>query len=309
MTRACRACLGDLHPNDLARGYHARCLRALFDGTTVPVVPLDMAKLQTAGLAMVGGTSLSGAQRKISVGLSSDRMTLQVMLVGGAHILKPQSTTYPHLPENEHLTMQLARACGIEVPPFGLLDLADGAPAYIVRRFDRTPEGKLRQEDFCQLDLKTRREKYNGSSELLVRLVRRYASETGVELFRLFRRLLFCWLTGNGDMHLKNFSLLAEREGGRYRLSPAYDLLCTRLVIPDDPLALPLGGRDRRLTRRAWLTLAKYAGLGRAAEREIERLAAQLGAIKGLIAASYLPQEQQDAYSQLVSSRVQRLMR
>ena len=252
---------------------------------------------------MLGTTSISGAQRKLSVGLSRDRLILQMVLEGGDYILKPQATSFAYLPENEHLTMQLARACGVEVPPFGMLPLEDGTEAYVVRRFDRDAGGKLRQEDFCQLALKTRREKYHGSSELLVRLTRRYTTESGVELFRLFRRLLFGWWTGNGDMHLKNFSVQADPDTGRYHLSPAYDLLCTRLVIERDRLALPLDGRDRHLTRRSWLDFAAYAGLGKAGMREIERLAAKQAQVLGLIRKSFLPPELREAYAELIVRR------
>ena len=109
---------------------------------------------------------------------------------------------------------------GVEHPACGLLTLADGSLAYVVRRFDRPDGGgKLRQEDFCQ-----------------------YATEPAVESLKLFRQMVFCWWTGNGDMHLKNFSLLTGPDG-TVRLSPAYDLLCTRVR--------PRGLRPRATTEGA----------------------------------------------------------
>jgi serine/threonine-protein kinase HipA len=141
--------------------------------------------------------------------------------------------------------MVLAGLMGIETAPLELVRLRDGTLAYLTVRFDRPPEGgKLRQEDFCQLSEKSPKEKYEGSAELCARIVRKYASEPLVEMLKLYRLMVFVWWTGNGDMHLKNFSLLASRDGLQ-RLSPAYDQLCTCLVIPDDPLALTVGGKKK----------------------------------------------------------------
>jgi len=272
-------------------------VRGLFGIDDLPKVDIELAKLHTFGLAMVGRRTLSGVQRKISLGLDVDRTTLQVAVAGRQYVLKPPSETFPDLPQNEHLTMHLARRCGVEVPSFGLLPMADGATAYIVRRFDRPDGGgKLRQEDFCQLAGKMPAEKYDASCELCARLVLRFASEPLIEVRRLFRRVLFCWWTGNGDMHLKNYSLLADA-AGRHALSPAYDLLCTRLYLPDDRLALPLGGRDKALTARHWRDFAAYCKL---TPRAAARVAAELFGVKddlvALVHRSFLSSELRQAY-------------
>lgn len=285
--------------------YHRRCLRALFGTDTTPAIDVDLAKLHTLALAMVGHTSLTGVQRKISVGLSVGRgATLHVEAEGGRYILKPQAHVFPATPENEHVTMRIAAAFGLSVPSFGLVRLRDGSLAYVVRRFDRLEDGrKLAQEDFCQLAEKSPKEKYDGSAELSIRLVRRYASEPLIELLELYRRLVFIWWTGNGDMHLKNFSLLTGADG-LHRLSPVYDLLCTRLVIPDDRLALPFAGKNDRLTKRIWRELAAYAGLPEAAAARVHaKVGATLEKAVALVRASYLPEDQKRTYESLLRAR------
>jgi serine/threonine-protein kinase HipA len=285
--------------------YHPRCLRALFGMTKVPTLDLETSKLHTAALAMVGHTSLSGIQKKISVNLSADRATLQVAAVGGRYVLKPQTGTYPALPENEHVTTQLAKLVDIEVAPNGLVSLKDGTLAYIVRRFDRLPDGhKLRQEDFCQLAELPPKDKYDGgSAELCVKLIRKYADEPPVELLKLYRLLLFTWWTGNGDMHLKNFSLLTG-EDGITRLTPAYDLVCTRMVIPDDQLALPLQGKKDNLRRGVWRRFAEYCGLPeKVALRLLDKQTSILDDATALIDRSFLPDDQKEAYKRLIIER------
>lgn len=301
MSEICRICLGDVEAEG---SYHTRCLKALFGVPRAPRIEIDLAKLHTAALAMVGHTSISGVQRKVSVSLATDRMTLQVAAEGGRYILKPAGEAFPHLPENEHLTMRLAELAGIEVPPCGLVRLADGSAAYVVARFDRPSRGgKLRQEDFCQLAEKSPKQKYEGSAEQCARLVRRYASEPLVELLRLYRLLVFTWWTGNGDMHLKNFSLLAERDG-LHRLSPAYDLISTRLVIPEDPLALPVCGQRDGLTRGTWLQFADYCKIPRAAaERVIRGIVGAEPAAGDLVRRSALPAEMKGSYQKLLGDR------
>jgi len=303
MSRICRICLEDVESE---ADYHARCLRMLFGSATVPQLDIELGKLHTAALAMIGHTSLSGIQKKISVGLSADRQTLQVEANGGRYILKPQTEAYPFLPENEQLTTQLARLASIEVAPSGLVSLKGGSLAYVVRRFDRLATGrKLRQEDFCQLAEKSPKEKYDGSVELCVRLLRKYATEPLVEIFKLYRLMLFLWWSGNGDMHLKNFSLLTG-EDSVIRLTPAYDLVCTRLVIPDDQLALPIVGKKDRLDRADWMAFAEYCGLPeKPVARALNEIGAALPKATGLIERSFLPGDQKKEFAELVAKRTQ----
>lgn len=289
--------------------YHRRCLRELFGAPITPKIDVELARLHTVGLAMVGRVSLSGVQRKISLGLSADRQTLQVALRPNRYILKPQTETYPSLPENEHATMRLAGIVGIEVPPCGLFQLKDGSMAYLVLRFDRMATGKkLRQEDFCQLAEKSPKEKYDGSSELCARLLERYADEPGIETWKFYRLTLFNWWVGNGDAHLKNFSLLAGTDGLQ-RLAPAYDLVATRLVIPDDQLALSIVGKRDGLTRANWIAFAEYCKIPqRSAERVISAFATAAEEASSIIARSALPEAMKAHYQELIRTRTQILM-
>jgi len=301
----CRVCL---EPVSDKPAYHPRCLKELFGTGKVPAIGIDTGKLHTAALAMVGRTSLSGVQKKISLGLSVDRTTLTVLAEGSRYILKPQTGVYPSLPENEQLTTRLAELTGIETAPSGLLELTDGTLAFLTRRFDRLPDGrKLRQEDFCQLAQQAPKDKYSGSAERCVRIIQQYASEPLIELMKLYRLLLFSWWSGNGDMHLKNFSLLSG-EDDITRLTPAYDLVSTHLVIPGDPLALPVGGKKANLVRSDWLGLADYCDLPRTiAERMLGEQADATGQAVIQVERSFLPPDQKDAYLALIRERTRQL--
>jgi serine/threonine-protein kinase HipA len=227
---------------------------------------------------------------------------LEIAPTGGRYILKPEPSRFAFVPQNEHLTMRLAALLGIEVPPCGLVELKDGAIAYLIKRFDRLDDGmKLQVEDFCQLAEKPLRDKYEGSSELCVRILRKFASEPLIEIRKLFRLLLFSWWVSNGDQHLKNFSMLTTLDGVR-RLSPAYDLICTRLPIPSDQeLALPICGKKSGLVRRSWLDFAEYSQIPeRAATTLLSEQIAALELSLGLIHASLLPDDQKVQYEEIV---------
>ena len=302
----CRICLKPLRGESQ---YHARCLRSLFGKGKAPALEIEVSKLHTAALAMVGHTSLSGIQKKISVNLSADRETLTVAAEGGVYILKPQAGTYPALPENEQVTTLMAKLVGIDVASAGLISLKDDTLAYIVQRFDRVPEGgKVRQEDFCQLAEQPPKDKYDGSAELCMRLIQKYASEPLIEIRKLYKLLVFSWWSGNGDMHLKNFSVLTDTDGIT-RLTPAYDLLCTQLVIPEDPLALPVVGKKTRLRRGDWLKLAEYCKLpAKVAGQILEEQAEATQDAKQLITKSFLPEDQKNHYEEIIASNAQTLL-
>ena len=284
--------------------YHPECLRALFGTSRLPSIDIDSAQLHTLALAMVGHTSISGVQRKLSVRLDQARQTLRVAIDGGNFLLKPQAGTFPHLPENEWLTQRLATLVGIEVPNCALVRLRDGKPAYLVSRFDRTNTGeKLAMEDFCQLAELGPGAKYASSAEQCGKLVRRYASEPLVELLRLYRRFVFAWWIGNGDMHLKNLALLRHVDG-RYRLSPAYDQLNTRLVLPNDQQALPICGKRDNIKDETLRELAKRFGIGpKAAERVLSSLRQALPEALMRIADAPLPEAMRDAYAETLMAR------
>ncbi len=170
-------------------------------------------------------------------------------LVGldGKYILKLPSSTYPELPEAEHLAMMLARSCGIETADFGLVRLANGLLAYVTRRMDRE-DGVKHMEDMCQLTERWTERKYFGSYEQIAKCIGKYSAVPGRDIVAYFEELLFCYLIGNSDMHLKNFSLIRESDGA-WHLSKAYDLVPVKTVMPADEndLALTLNGKNRRL--------------------------------------------------------------
>lgn len=301
----CRACL---EPTGSRGAYHRKCLRRLFDAVRPPRLDIDASRLHAAALAMVGHTSLSGVQKKIALGLDGPRTALTVMAEGGTYILKPQTGVYPAIPENEHVTTRLAELVGIETAPSALIELSDGTLAFIVRRFDRLRDGRnVHQEDFCQLAEEPPKNKYEGSAEQCVKLVKRFASEPLIELLKLYRLLVFSWWSGNGDMHLKNFSLLID-EVGVVRMTPAYDLVSTHLVIENDPQALTVNGKNQHLARGDWLRLADYAGIPRkAAERVLAQQVGVADAAIDLLHRSFLPEDFRRAYADLLRERSQRI--
>lgn len=298
---ACLICLADAEGE-----YHPACLRRLFATDVVPALEFELGQLYAVAAQMAGKMSISGIQEKVSLKLSADRTRLEIAESGGRYILKPEPARFSALPQNEHLTMRLAAVVGIETPPFGLMRLKDGSLAYLIKRFDRLDDGtKLAAEDFCQLAERPVRDKYNSSAERCVQILRKYASEPVVEISKLYRLLLFGWWSANGDMHLKNLTLLTQADGTR-RLAPAYDLVCTQLVIPaDDSLAMPLDGKNKNLTRRDWLDFGAYCKLPpRAVERIVSEQAAALEECVGLIRRSYLAEKMKEEYEAIVRGRV-----
>lgn len=290
MTVSCLTCL---RPVNGGGRHHPRCARRLFGADVTPRLELRLAEIQTVALATVGRSSLAGVQRKLSLGLHPARRTLQIETTGGRFILKPQAPEFPALPENEHLTMELARRFGLTVPDTTLVELADGSLAYLIVRYDRPASGgKLRQEDFCQLRLLPPTQKYEGTALDCAAVIRRYSAEPMADLVRLFETFVFAYWVGNGDLHLKNLALAADA-AGRHLLSPAYDQLSTALYPGlDARMALALSPDHRRTDRPAWLELASSLGIPmRAAERILGRTAMLQPRVAPIVAASHLPDD------------------
>lgn len=227
--------------------YHAACLRRLFGTPSLPVIELTHAEVLARAQEMAGRMSISGVQPKLSMSRQGSRLV--PVTDGGQFILKPQTERFPLLPQNENLCMIIADRLGIDVPPHGLFDLRDGSPAYVVRRFDRTPDRQKRRcEDFLQILGED--DKYSGSVERIGKKIRELSSVSGLDAQLFFERVLLNFLLGNGDAHLKNFSLLEADDGG-LRLSPAYDIVCSKAVIPKETdFAITLNGKSDKITRR-----------------------------------------------------------
>ena len=256
-------------------------------------------------------TSLTGVQPKLSLNLSKHEGCSRLTIVGlwGDYIFKPQTEDYPQLPENEDLTMHLAEAAKISVVPHSLIRLADGRLGYITKRIDRTKAGeKIDMEDMCQLTLHPTEYKYKGSYEQIAKAIVQYSGTPKLDIANYMQLLLFCFVTGNNDMHLKNFSLY--RPANDYHLTPAYDLLNVAIVNPKDneELALSLSGRKSRLGLDDFLNAAKTMGLEDVVVlRLVASLQKTLPQWQTLIRNSFLEKEMKDRYEELVISRLSRL--
>lgn len=208
--------------------------------------------------------------------------------------------------------MHLAEIAKIETVPHGLMRFSDGELCYITRRIDRTEQGeKLPMEDMCQLSERLTEYKYKGSHELVAKLISKYSSVPKLDLVKYWEQVLFAWLIGNADMHLKNYSLYAPVDS-EYQLTPAYDLLSTALVIPEDTeeLALTLCGKKRKIARRHFLEAMTASGLD---EKVCDNLFARFGRIlpkwEDFICKSFLPQDLQEGYIELINNRFIRLLK
>ena len=202
--------------------------------------------------------------------------------------------------------MHLAEAARIAVVPHGMIRFADGELCYITRRIDRTPDGgKVAMEDMCQLSERLTEYKYKGSYEQIAKVISRYSSVPQLDIVNYWEVVVFSWLTGNSDMHLKNFSLYNTGKG--YTLPPAYDLLSTTLVIPDDPeeLALTLNGKKRKLRRNDFVKAMLQSGLS---EKVIDNMAKKFRRAFpkwiDLINASFLPDDMKRRFKRLILERM-----
>jgi serine/threonine-protein kinase HipA len=251
--------------------------------------------------------SVQGVQAKLSARLNVKMNRFDVVDSGGRFILKPPSSMYPELPANEDLTMRTANAAGIEVPLHGMIYSKDGSLTYFIKRFDRFGRnGKIQVEDFAQLQGKTRDTKYQSSMEQVAATISSYCSFPAVENVKLFRLTLFSFLTGNEDMHVKNFSLISRN--GIVELSPAYDLINTTIAMRNatEEFALPLRGKKSQLRREDFI---EYFGIGRLAlqtkvvDNVLNELAVAVEQCKELIRISFLSYEMKSSYSALLKTR------
>jgi serine/threonine-protein kinase HipA len=234
----CAICL-EPGPDDELGRYHQACLTRLFGTERCPDLDLDLRSLPERVRETHSRMSISGAQRKALLLLSADRRRLLLPDdEDTAYILKPQTERWSSLPENESVSMCLAGRLGMRVPRFGLIALRDGSWAYIVRRFDRSdddPPRKRDQWDLCQLLGRSPELKAEGSAEECARVVQRDTADPRAALRELFLLFVGCYWLGNGDLHLKNISLLAD-DDGHIALSPVYDIVCTMLYGINAPL-------------------------------------------------------------------------
>lgn len=294
--------------------YHKTCARKIFESTTVPVLPYTRDNIKELAREIVtASTTVTGVQAKLSLDISRGRagepQRFTIVGIWGRFILKPQTDRFANLPENEDLTMHLAEAAGIKTVPHSLIRFADGELCYITRRVDRTKKGaKIAMEDMCQLSERLTEDKYKGSYERIAKLIRQHSSAPLLDVVNFWEVVLFSWLTGNADMHLKNFSLF--RPSDNYMLTPAYDLLSTALAMPEDDeeLALTLNGKKKRIKREDFEKAMHDSGID---EKAIANLFARFS--KAIpkwheqINASFLPRNLQETYHDKIDTMAKRI--
>ena len=205
--------------------------------------------------------------------------------------------------------MHLAEAAGIKTVPHSLIRFADGELCYITRRVDRTKNGdKIAMEDMCQLSERLTEDKYKGSYERIAKLIKQYSAAPLLDVVNFWEVVVFSWLTGNADMHLKNFSLY--RPTDNYMLTPAYDLLSTSIVMPDDDeeLALTLNGKKKRINRSDFETAMLDSGMDeKAIEKLFKKFAKTLPKWYALIEESFLSKDMIVAYREKLNTMSARL--
>lgn len=309
----CLCCGKPLMTEDKSSVWHRSCIRHFFGTTSIPEIEIDDDMLECLASESINkGYTIPGVQRKLSLHLSAEGGKYRLTLVNypTGYILKPQVTNFTALPEAEQLVMSMADAVGIVTVPHALVR-GNGSLAYITKRIDRVFVKKdvklLAMEDFCQLDLRLTQDKYKGSYERCAKIIDRYSSRRGLDLTELYMRLVFSYLVGNSDMHMKNVSLIEAEEGsGKYMLSPAYDLLPVNVVMPEDQeqLALALNGKKRNLHKNDFFIFADECDISRsAAEKMIHKLVSMKQTMISMCNESLLPEELKERMIALIENR------
>lgn len=330
----CLYCYRPLNAGEV--DFHPACAKKFFGTKEVPALNYTLNEIDSlASQAIEEQTSLTGGQPKLSLHLNKHEGSQRLTIVGlwGGFIMKPQivkakhqmnlnvlpnaqrlagrqTKEYSQLPEVEDLTMHLAEVAKIDVVPHTLMRMADDSLCYVTRRIDRTSKGeKISMEDFCQLTERQTEYKYKSSYEAIGKTILHYSSVPKMDLTNFMEVLLFSWIVGNNDMHLKNFSLYEPKEG-KPRLTPAYDMLNAAIVNPRDKeeLALTLNGKKSKIKTDDFIKTAITLGLP---ENVMQNLFAKYKAIEGKFVSrimdSFLEEELKDAYVELIRRRIEKL--
>ena len=294
--------------------FHKGCARKIFESTTVPSLPYTRHNIKELAQQIISSsTTVTGVQAKLSLNIARDNTAApqRFTIVGlwGRFILKPQTDRFTQLPENEDLTMHLAEAAGIKTVPHSLIRFDDGELCYITRRVDRLKNGaKIPMEDMCQLSERLTEDKYKGSYERITKLIQRFSDAPLLDIVKVWEVVLFSWLTGNADMHLKNFSIF--RPADDYILSPAYDLLSTTLAMPEDDeeLALTINGKKKRIKREDFVMAMRNSGMNEMAIKSIfKRFSKAIPKWHQIINDSFLSAELKNAYHALIQTMANRI--
>jgi serine/threonine-protein kinase HipA len=303
MSKKCLSCYAAL-PASSQTEYHPKCSLDFFGSTTPPSLNYSLSEMNELAMEVVRHRiAVPGVQPKLSLSLIKDtthksrqpRLTV-VGALGGNFIFKPPTTDYPEMPENEHLTMSIAAALRISTVPACLMRLKSGELAYITRRIDRAPDGtKVHMLDMVQITEAV--DKYKSTMERVGKALKLYSSETLMDQFKFFELAVFCFVTGNNDMHLKNFSMIHQDD--KWSLAPAYDLLNVNLAYPQDKeeLALALDGRKKNLKRHHFERFGTSLGLNsKQIQGVFDRFLKNQSEIKRLIDASFMSDQFKEHY-------------
>ena len=309
----CLFCYQLLKDNEI--DFHKKCSKKIFGTETAPLLNYTLSEMELLAKEVIETSiSVPGVQPKLSLsfvkekleGVTKGRLTVLEAL-GGNYILKPQNIVFPQMPENEHLSMKLAELLGIQNVISSLIRLKSGELSYITKRIDRASSNrKIHMLDMFQITEAF--DKYKSSMEKVGKAVNEYSSNTLLDVVRLYEVTVFSYLTGNNDMHLKNFSMILKGED--WVFSPAYDLLNVQLHLPEDKeeTALTIGGKKSRLTKADFINLGLKFGLS---ERQIENIFKRFIKAKEkmleLISISFLDEEKKKIYKDLLSHRLEHL--
>lgn len=304
----CLVCYKD----DLADGkyYHPDCALKIFGIKESPELSYSLADMKELARKIVQSQGImTGVQPKISLGLEkTEKERGRLTLMMGEFILKPPSQYYQEIPETEDLTMHLAEICKITTVPHALIRLESGELSYITRRIDRSSGLKIHMEDFCQLSELLTEDKYKSSMERMGKLLGQLSMYPGLDLVNLFELTIFNYVTGNNDMHLKNFSLIDNGQG--WQLSPAYDLLNVNLVNEKDneESALTICGKKRKLKKQDFQQLGIDYKLNEAQiKNAFKNILGKEQQMTDFIKISFLTDEYKIKYIQILKARCQEL--
>lgn len=283
--------------------YHEKCSKRFFGTAKVPELELNNKLLKTLAEQTINERiAVTGVQPKLSVTLEKAKGHNRLTVVGlwGEYILKPQHPDFPEMPQSEDLTMHLASLFKMPTCDHTLIEASDGSLVYLAKRFDRVKDHKIHMEDFCQLSEFLTENKYKGSYEKIGKLILKYCTQTGFDALTYFELVLFSFLTGNNDMHLKNFAVLYTHEG--ISLSPAYDLLNVNLVNPqdDEELALTINGKKKRIRLSDFDALAKSMNIPETAVRNTyNKFSSGNKEVSEMVNASFLSREKKELYLEI----------
>jgi serine/threonine-protein kinase HipA len=309
-----RRCLYCYEPLENGTDFHEKCSMEFFGTTTPPIIPYTIDQMAKLAKSVVErSVAVPGVQPKLSMSLvketqeQADTRLTVVGALGGQYIFKPPSHQFTEMPENEHLTMRMAEAFGIRVVPSSLIKLSSGELSYVTKRIDRSEKGK-KTHMLDMFQITEAFDKYKSSMEKVGKALDSYSNNTLLDKIFYFELAVFSFLTGNNDMHLKNFSMIESPSG--WILAPAYDLLNVSIVLPEDTeeLALTLEGKKRKLKKVHFEHLGQGLGL---TEKQIQGVFKRMfknkpKAIKW-IDHSFLSNDMKAAYKDILETRYERL--